>query len=213
MRSTQRTTAAAVLLAILALPPAVSGTTVQFPDIEATSVPGETTTGSVMLAVTNATPMDLGGYTIVLDIEPRSGASDEVFFTGSAHAPDELITSVTGPIFSDTGEFVFITDLTDAGTVPLVGGNLFSLEYSVAPDTHGVFDVKFLFSPLASELQNGIGDPIPTTFIGGTMTVSVIPEPGATGMMAAGMVVCLCSRWYCGYRRGNRLHFSQGEAK
>ena len=186
MRSTQRTTAGAVLLAILASLPAVAAPTVQFPYHEATSVPWEATTGSVMLAVTNVAPVELGGYTVVLDIEPRSGASGEVSFTGASHAPDELISSSTGPILTGTGEFVFITDVTDAGTVPLVSGNLFSLDYSIAPDAHGVFDVTFLFSPLASELQDGIGDPIPTTFIGGTMTVAVIPEPSSLCLLALG---------------------------
>ena len=58
-----------------------------------------------------------------------------------------------------------------------------------------MFDVKFLLNPSTipgSEVQNGVGLPISTDFIDGTITVTV-PEP-ATAVLFVGAVLTLFLR-------------------
>ena len=152
---------------------------VTLPNVQAAVGPLVGTTGQFIIEVGDRGAAQMAGYTIALRVQPRAGSIGSVVVTGVDQAPGALISSLLGPSFSDTGTFVFISDVTDAGTVPVVDGALVQIQYAVAPATAGVFDVTFLTTPVASEILDGGANTIPTTFVDGSVTVSLVPLPAA----------------------------------
>ena len=176
---------------------------VVLPHVRASVGPLVGTTGQFIVEIGDRGTAQMAGFTIALRVLPRPGSSGSVVVTGVDQAPGALISSLLGPSFSDTGSFVFISDVTDAGTVPVVDGALVRVQYAAAPATAGLFDVAFLSTPVASELLDAGANTIAATFVDGSVTVSLVPLPAA-----AWQGVCLLAFWGMlrlgrGLRRGS----------
>jgi hypothetical protein len=119
---------------------------------------------------------------------PRAGSSGLLSLTDARDVPGQLIDS-TNFSFAPVGAFNLVGDRTDSGTVAAVDGDMFELDYLVPAGAHGTFDLAFLFSPPNfpdTEVQDGLGLPLDTTFINGSIEVQ-IPEP-AIGLLVLTVV-------------------------
>ncbi len=136
----------------------------------------------------------MGGYTFSIDVVPQGGATGSVALTGANDVVGQLIDS-SNFAFASTGTFDIVSDATDSGTVSAVTGDLFELDFLVAAGTDGVFDVKFLFSPTfpGSEVQDGLGLPISTDFMDGSITVTA-PDPSTVVIFVGAAMMLLRQR-------------------
>ena len=140
----------------------------------------------------------MGGYTFSIDVVPQGGATGSVSLTGASDVAGQLIDSSNfnyAPPVPPITFFSIVSDRVDSTTVSAVTGDLFELDFLVAAGTDGTFDLNFLFNPPTfpgSEVDDGLGLPISTDFMNGSITVRV-PEP-ATALVFVGAVSILLIR-------------------
>jgi len=167
---------------------------VQIPDVLIETDGASPISESLIVGLIGTGAEQMGGYTFSIDVVAQVGATGSVSLAGASDIVGQLIDS-SNLGFAPVGTFDIVADVTDSGTVFAVTGDMFELDFLVAAGTNGIFDVKFLLNPTTipgSEVQNGVGLPISTDFIDGTITVTV-PEP-ATAVIFVGTALTLFMR-------------------
>ncbi len=156
---------------------------VTLPDVQVFSDPAAASAGSLAVGLAGDGTHQMLAYTTSLGLTARQGAIGSVELTGAADVVGQLIES-TGFTFANEGTYVVVTDINDAGTVPVVDGDLFILSFLVGPGTEGVFDVRFVFDPPTpgSEFLDPTAEALPVGFKDGSITV-FIPEPSTIAIL------------------------------
>lgn len=154
--------------------------------------------------VTSAvTPVEIGGYTVSLLVQPEVGATGSVSLT-SASVPADGLVPDTYFGASTSGNLFVVTDadLASTPTVPTLPASLFDIDYSVAPGTSGIFDIMVnQTDPDHSALYDANGNDVAgVTFVGGTVTVPAVPEPTSLAIMCAVGALVLRRRSLRSYR-------------
>jgi len=151
---------------------------VQIPDVLVMTDGAGPVAGSLIVDLSGTGGEQVGGYTFSIEGAAQVGATGSVTITGAGDVADQLLDSANFSL-ADAETFSIVGDRTDSGTVSAVTGDLLELDFFVGPGTEGIFDVSFLFAPATlpgTEVQDGAGLPISTTFVDGSITV-MIPEP------------------------------------
>ncbi len=160
----------------------------------------QTGTFDVYVASTTSPQPKVGDFHFTLDLPNQQNA----IFTGgtatSSAAHPYLFGNAQTPTtkLSNSGDTIEGTDFTftSGGVTLFDGAGLMKVSYSIAPNAIGTFPLVFKTGASASSLDDGQLNPLPLTFLNGSLTV--VPEPNAATLLILGVVAAI------GYRVAGR---------
>lgn len=139
-------------------------------------------------------------YVVTVELTgPGAGAGIKLT-GGGAPATDAAALAVTlaesSPLSTDTFLSFGTLNLSLLDGEDLVDGvNLLAIDYEVAPGVTGVFTLTPVVTGLnASGFLTTAGEATPTAFGSDPITITVLPEPAAAAVLAAGLLVAVTRR-------------------
>jgi hypothetical protein len=157
------------------------------------------TAGSFIVSLANPGGTEqIAAYTATFQIIPEAGATGGLTIAGLyATQPTNPLYPGQDPSEVTSGSTRGATDSYNTSPFFVTGGdgkNLFTANYTINAGTRGTFDVVFTTGtgPLRTRLTNPAAADIPVAVQNGTITV--VPEPGTAGLLAAGGLLCFARR-------------------
>jgi hypothetical protein len=156
-------------------------------NVPSEAISNSSSTGSFTVTATFSGSYDVSGYGIDLRLTPESGATG-LSFNGASEATSNYVFTVPRVHYGSSisnGTRIYGEDYVSTGTETIAGGtkNLITVNLTVAPGAHGVYDVTF--NSAFTGFNDELGDPFAgQTFGSGTITVT--PEPMTICLFAIG---------------------------